>query len=491
MAGYVLSENDREQLRQLLEKDRKNPKKTRLKNDTDQSQSPDVYIARTPHEGIPALAEEPGTASFEENDQPGYADCTIYFVSEETDVPTLEQTDATPQRVYNLSTSRILGDTWVVAIRDKFNAWYAIAPVGGRTGCQAVLNPCTGLREYNWYSGGILTERTDPCPECEEIPDDTGTGTGTGTTDTPVTTLLCGALLPLPIPVELCLSMGSTVGFWPADDTVCRTTFSKTVRLILQPTSTSSDLKYYGETVAPPGSIEAGINDIDPVFGGPTNQPCTAKFWLEINCDTGSPTGIRATLSGWIQWREESEFSTESSSLFSLQYPGLAPYLHPSNDPAAWGGATNLVFTSVGIPNYWTTQTATAAIDQYTVTSGPCVPCPNPPFVQTSTYSITGTTPYVIIDGDFPDATVSNTTVIFNLGAAGVVTEVNAGKTKLTVLFTIPPTSTGALTAIVTVNDCCNSGPGHSASDDDDVPSSGDTIDIIGPLVIAPPFEFV
>ncbi len=486
MAYYVLSESDKQAIQDLLsaKRSRRTPSRTQHPNET--SQSPEVYIARTPHDGIAALVLEPGTGSFQENDQPGYADCTIYQVTGEDSVPTLQQTAAIDKRVYNLSTSDIAGDTWVIAVRDKFGVWCAVQPVAGSTGCKAFYNPCTGKTDYVWFYNGVAVFKDEPCPECEDVPEDTGTGTGTGTTDTPVVTLACGEFDAITIPVELCLAMGVTLGGVPgiASWIGCETTFSKLVRLILQPAeSTTTALVYKGSIVAAPGSEEAGAFDPYPsgLYPGVTNQGCHAEFTLTISCYSNSSTGLVAVLAGNLGWRNLDLQGFDGGVIGGGTDTAIMGqiWIYPSDDPADWGGNTNLVFTQI--------TPIAGNIDKFTVTAGPCVPCPHPPFVQTNTYSITGTTAYVLIEGDFPEATLSNTTVDFNLGAAGVVTAINSARTQLTVVFTTRPTSTGALTAVVTVNDCCNSGPGHLASEDADEDEGG--IDIIVPLVIATPFD--
>lgn len=473
---YVLNESDKQAIQELLadKRNRRNPLRTQHPGET--SQSPEVYIARTPYAGIPALALEPGTASGQENDQPGYADCTIYQILNEGSVPSLEQTGAIPKRVYNLSESSLPGDTWVVAVRDKFGSWFALTPVGGFTGCKAIFDACTNERDYLWYVNGLLTNRNDPCPGCEEPPETTGTGTGTEYVE-----FVCEGFDAIEVPTELCLRMSTasgTVGDTGVPGETCITTYNRTVKLILSPDSIATGfspyLEYYGEVSAPEGSAEHG-DDSHPW------HKCQAWFRLELYCD-------KMQLFGAIVRRTPNAGGIANEwEMVELAPPGFGygPIYAPmSLDPADWGANTELVFIG-GLGR---------VAEIFTITPGPCHPCPNPPFVKYNNYSITGTTPFVIIEGTFPDATVGNTDVIFNLGAEGVVVEVNADRTRLTVLFTIRPTSTGPLTAIVVVDGCCNNAPGNPAElPDEEEPGTGTGeeggLDILVPLVIATPFD--
>jgi|GEM_PF-2513059 len=70
--------------------------------------------------------------------------------------------------------------------------------------------------------------------------------------------------------------------------------------------------------------------------------------------------------------------------------------------------------------------------------------------VTSSTTSLSVTSPEIVITGTGFDPIVSNNTVAFNNGAAGIVTA--ATSTSLTVEFTTAPDEAGSLTAVVTSN---------------------------------------
>lgn len=95
---------------------------------------PEVYVARTPAGGIPSMVWQTGTGI---RDKPGSAECAIYQL-----VPTgtwgeiLKPVEAS-RFVYNLSTTAIPGNTWILVCRDKFGAWWVCGelPAGaGDTG---------------------------------------------------------------------------------------------------------------------------------------------------------------------------------------------------------------------------------------------------------------------------------------------------------------------------------------------------------------------
>lgn len=134
---YVLNEEDVAVLRRLIAESRSTPRGVRVhpaSRETEDIVAPDVYIARVPPTGIPALdlGEETGTGTGSGDtgdDVPGYADCQFYQIINtypgDTGPPSIEVLDMGEERVHNLSQSAIPGGTWVLAIRDKTGAWIA------------------------------------------------------------------------------------------------------------------------------------------------------------------------------------------------------------------------------------------------------------------------------------------------------------------------------------------------------------------------------
>jgi hypothetical protein len=153
--AWLFDENDREQFRKLIRAEM-----LRLGNTSGRpfapqelGTAPEIYIARTPAAGIPAIVGEfsytgtgtgsciPGWAGTgtgtgtgtwaTDDDQPGYADCQVYRIIERCGVPVVDHVSGLVKRVYNLSTSAIPGDTWIRIARDKWGSWLAEPQSGG------------------------------------------------------------------------------------------------------------------------------------------------------------------------------------------------------------------------------------------------------------------------------------------------------------------------------------------------------------------------
>lgn len=91
--------------------------------DHEEQQAPEVYVARTPQEGIDGLvADESGNLE----DSLNYADCDIYRLNRLETSSKLERVGTLSKRVYNLSTTSVQGDRWVPVARDKCGSWYVM-----------------------------------------------------------------------------------------------------------------------------------------------------------------------------------------------------------------------------------------------------------------------------------------------------------------------------------------------------------------------------
>lgn len=123
---YVLGEQDVEELRLIVQAFKsKDLSKNKTPFSDQEHQGPEVYVARTPPEGIPAI-----TTNASDEDVPGEADCEVYEIAEiEEGSFTLQPVNETSFTIYNISTAAIAGDTWISVLRDKFGHW--IAQVGG------------------------------------------------------------------------------------------------------------------------------------------------------------------------------------------------------------------------------------------------------------------------------------------------------------------------------------------------------------------------
>lgn len=128
----TLSPNDVRVVKELVEKVRKLPQNNPLLTTQDRPQgSPEVYIAKVPSAGIPALTlvGEAGTAGG--NDQPGQANCDIYRIDISVDPPELIGVDGLNKTVYNVYQNDIT-EPYVVIARSKFGRWLAL-PSGAVT----------------------------------------------------------------------------------------------------------------------------------------------------------------------------------------------------------------------------------------------------------------------------------------------------------------------------------------------------------------------
>lgn len=91
----------------------------------EETTAPELYVARTPPSGIPAL-EETGTGTDGLDDEPGYAECEVYqLLDDDQDSPRLYLT-GNQKRVYNITTITIPGDEWILVARDKWGSWYVV-----------------------------------------------------------------------------------------------------------------------------------------------------------------------------------------------------------------------------------------------------------------------------------------------------------------------------------------------------------------------------
>lgn len=108
-------------------------------------QASDVYIARAPTEGIPALTIEGYTGTSEglggEIPVPGYAECQIWRVSELVlDSSTLSQVGYLTKLVFNVAQVAIEGDTFFPVVKDKHGIWFAThSAASGGGGCTNVI----------------------------------------------------------------------------------------------------------------------------------------------------------------------------------------------------------------------------------------------------------------------------------------------------------------------------------------------------------------
>lgn len=145
---YVLSEADRAAIAELLNREKHRVRRVRSAQPEYPAVSCDVYVAYTPSGGIPALIQEAGTGTGENNDTPGSADCDVYELVNGT----LQLLFSTVT-VYNLSTSAQPGAAWILVVKDNGGTFWALstdAPGvksinGDTTPAQTLIVGTTGL----------------------------------------------------------------------------------------------------------------------------------------------------------------------------------------------------------------------------------------------------------------------------------------------------------------------------------------------------------
>lgn len=174
---YVLNERDRELMqRTISEVERlfKNPRVPGFSYDDVDYRTPEVLIVLTPPEGIPFADYDNSTGTGSptfENNLIYSAECTVYGPEDTTDTEaTLVETDRTIT-VYNISIDTdVPGDTWILAIKEKYGYWIAVSGFGGS---EAIDDPGTGTGTgiTGAYCDLAAIRRTD----CISVSTDQGT----------------------------------------------------------------------------------------------------------------------------------------------------------------------------------------------------------------------------------------------------------------------------------------------------------------------------
>lgn len=127
----ILTPKDLAVLRRLLDwakKVRPNPS-LRTGPIDEGHQGPEVYVAKTPAAGIPALAVDTGTGT--SGVGIGSAECPIYRVDLEYGSYKLIAVAGLEYPVYNPTMASVDGDSWLLVVRDKFGNWMAVTGGGG------------------------------------------------------------------------------------------------------------------------------------------------------------------------------------------------------------------------------------------------------------------------------------------------------------------------------------------------------------------------
>lgn len=112
-AGFVLSEGDRDTLRDFIRQTQLEAAQQERSQRPEHKYTQEVYIAKIPGGGLPARS---GTT-------PGSANCTIYRI---VDGPSIKVAGTSlTKKVYNLSTTAIAADSYIAIKRDAWGNWLA------------------------------------------------------------------------------------------------------------------------------------------------------------------------------------------------------------------------------------------------------------------------------------------------------------------------------------------------------------------------------
>jgi hypothetical protein len=186
----TLSEADEAALKELLDAYRGRGLNTRGRSPgypLDDGSAPEVYVAKTPTGGIPAL-DEPGvgTGTSAEGAVPGSAECVVYRVLGLPDSPVLYEITGVSRVVYNLANAAVGGDRLVHVFRDKWGQWWVaggLADDDGCTGtqgttgtgadscCRTVLGgrPISAIAGYRSGAVQLLGHDADGCLEWFDV----------------------------------------------------------------------------------------------------------------------------------------------------------------------------------------------------------------------------------------------------------------------------------------------------------------------------------
>ncbi len=404
MADFnVLSDADKKILQDLIARSRQLAA-ARLPPQPDDPTdlAPDVYIALTPPEGIPALS---GTS-------PGAAECDVYQLVGDDLVLSVPNVT-----VYNLSASDCAADAWVVTVKDKFGAWWVLAsgttdPDGTGTStpfCLALVHQCSGHVYYLYVTNGVATLSTTPCDDCVDgskgDPVDHGTVDCSGCTS--------------PSPATLCVTLG------PVDNFAFQNFGNR--KIIAYP------------MYNPPGTLVGWSGSA--TFHGPYlgDFPDT-KISVQVSCGSSS-----VAIAG-IHYVGVNEQESWDWIRLSSDDPQVV-----SCDPFSISASGHVYFTSN--PAEVVTQLATA-------TPGPCTPCASNPTVTHTTTTVAGTAATLTITGTGFSTTPSENVVYLSTGTnIGLLfgTCTAATTTSLTVVLNwslLTITLSDTILAAVSVNGC-------------------------------------
>lgn len=299
----------------------------------DQYFTPEVYIARTPPGGIPALAEETGTAN---QDFPGSAECPIWrtLYDQATASPRMAYAGFT-REVLNLSHEAIGGGRWVICWRDKFGAWFT-AGIGPNpdvedtgTGADLPETPqyLSVVTNVCMDTGDLVVERTlvkvlavVPDPVCFVNPEDCCVEETTGTGTSPGISSPCCEDSPIPRTLYASIVSNGCLGG------VC---------VLLTYRNDLFPVGWYGDTVAVCGDVVREVSVV--MYCAPVSAP---QYWyIAVYCTVPDSSPPRYE-------RIEGGVSSSTCDPFNAVFEGFAPFNATGEDARCFVDGADVVTVS-------------------------------------------------------------------------------------------------------------------------------------------------
>lgn len=182
MPPHFLTDQDKAIVQAVIDQVQKDRVNTPLRSQQERAnQASDVYIAKVPEDGIPALTETSGTGTGD-FDIPGSVACDIYHIIDDTvsGDPELVPIEGLSKTVYNLASVEIV-EGWTLINKTKGGRWIADQTIGVARMCHGTLVADLSTGDSQMEIANVVTIFGPPVKNEDGEDFDTGTGTGTDT----------------------------------------------------------------------------------------------------------------------------------------------------------------------------------------------------------------------------------------------------------------------------------------------------------------------
>lgn len=159
--GFVLTQTDRDTLEDVIEAvlgERQN--RGSITEQRSKFGAPETYLAFTGSGGIPGAVESiyTGTGTVAEVGAPGSAECDLWTIEGYGADAVFRQIPGLDRRVYNVNTTAVPANTWVVVTRTKGGSWVVTGNVASASA--SVVGPIhvvdgTGTGSGDWYCQAV------------------------------------------------------------------------------------------------------------------------------------------------------------------------------------------------------------------------------------------------------------------------------------------------------------------------------------------------